>query len=39
MVKMRLSLYSTMIILLVAFLLFPGSVKAEKVLYIGGTMS
>ena len=39
MVKMRLSLYSAMIILLVAFLLFPGSVKAEKVLYIGGTMS
>jgi ABC-type branched-subunit amino acid transport system substrate-binding protein len=39
MVKIRLSLYTTMIILLAALLLFPGSVKAEKVLYIGGTMS
>jgi branched-chain amino acid transport system substrate-binding protein len=37
--KMRLSLFCSGIILFVALLLFPGSVRAAKTLYIGGTMS
>jgi branched-chain amino acid transport system substrate-binding protein len=39
MIKMRLALFASVIILLVASLLFPGSAKAAKILYIGGTMS
>jgi branched-chain amino acid transport system substrate-binding protein len=39
MLKKRLVLFVSMVVLLAGLLLFPGGVKAAKTVYIGGTMS
>ncbi len=39
MVKMRLSLVGSLVLMLVVLSLFPASANAQKKLYIGGTMA
>jgi len=39
MTKTRLTLLVSIIVVFVAFLLFPGSAKAAKVIYVGGSMA